>query len=161
VTAAAVSIVVLLVGLPLLAFWLGGLRSWSRLRPGRDADPWGDVVREHRLTAGEAATVTAAVNRGRRLEDERLRRAAVDLARQALAGSGWRAGGRVRRVVLLLVALWLLLQVVGIVIAVATRGLDDVPWVSVVALIGGAVALVAFRRRLRRAVQVNTGPPPD
>jgi hypothetical protein len=160
VTAAVVSIVLLLVGLPLLAFWLGGRRSWSRLRPGRGADPWGDLVREHRLTAGEAATVTAAVNRGRRLDDERLRRAAVDLAGQALAGSGWRAGGRGRRVVLLLLALWLLLQVVGIVVAVVTRGLDDVPWVSVVVLTAGAAAVVVFRRRLRRAVQVNSGPPP-
>ncbi|SFT55553.1 hypothetical protein SAMN05660657_01494 [Geodermatophilus amargosae] len=158
-TAAVVSIVLLLVGLPLLAFWLGGRRSWSRLRPGRGADPWGDLVRAHGLSAGEAAAVSTAVARGRRLDDERLRRAAVAHARQALSGLQWREATRGQRVLLVLVAVWLLLQVVGIAVRLVAGEPEDVSW-GVVAVLAVAVgATVVFRRRLHRAVALNSGPP--
>ncbi len=158
-TAAVVSIVLLLVGLPLLASWLGGRRFWSRLRPGRGPDPWGDLVRGHGLTAGEAARVQTAVSRGQRLDDERLRRAAADLAGSALSGLRWRGSGRGRRVLLVLVGLWLLLQVLGVLTALVRGGPGDVPWVTVVVLLSGAVAVVVLRRRLRRSLELNGGPP--
>ncbi len=159
-TAAVVSIVLLLVGLPLLAFWIGGRSGWSRLRPGRGPDPWGDVVRAHGLSAGEAARVQTAVSQGQRLDDERLRRAAADLAGAALSGLRWRETGRGRRVLLVLVAVWLLLQVVGVVVALVRGGPGDVPWLTVALLGGGALAVVVLRRRLRRALELNGGPPP-
>ncbi len=152
VTASVVSIV----GLPLLASWPGGRRFWSRLRPGRGPDPWGDLVRGHGLTAGEAARVRTAVSRGQRLDDGRLRRAAADLAGSALSGLRWRGSGRGRRVLLVLVGLWLLLQVLT---ALVRGGPGDVPWVTVVVLLGGVVAVVVLRRRLRRALELNGGPP--
>ncbi|WP_448639444.1 hypothetical protein [Geodermatophilus sp. URMC 63] len=159
-TAAVVSIVLLLVGLPLLAFWVGRRRFWSRLRPGRGPDPWGDLVRGHRLTAGEAATVRAAVARGQRLDDERLRRAAVDLARQEIAGLGprWRDGTRAQRLLLAVGAGWLVLAVVSVVVPLATGEPGDVPWTSVVLGAMGAGAVVLLRRRLRRAIDLNSGP---
>lgn len=42
--------VLLLVGLPLLAWGVSRWRGWSRLRPGREDDPWVDVQRRHRIT---------------------------------------------------------------------------------------------------------------
>jgi hypothetical protein len=114
-------------------------------------------MRAHRRTAGEAAQVGAAVSRGRRLDDERLRAAAVDHARRSLADLQWRTATRVRRVVLVLPALWLVLQVAGVVVTLVTGDLDDVPWSTVVALTGGAAAVVVLRRRMRRAPELDGG----
>ena len=72
------------VGLPLLAWWVAGRPYWSRLRPGAEPDPGRDLVRRHGLSAGEAARIAADVPRGLRLPDPRLRRAAVDRARELL-----------------------------------------------------------------------------
>ncbi len=69
----------------------------------------------------------------------------------------WRGTGR--RVLLVLVALWLLLQVVGVLTALVRCGPGDVSWLTVVVLLGGAVAVVVLRRRLRRALELNGGPP--
>ena len=69
-TAAVVSIVLLLVGLPLLAFWIGGRSGWSRLRPGRGPDPWGGVVRAHGLSAGEADPIGDGVPEADALEQQ-------------------------------------------------------------------------------------------
>lgn len=83
-TAPLVAVLVIAVGLPLLAWWVAGRPYWSRLRPGAEPDPWRDLVRRHGLSAGEAARIAADVPRGLRLPDPRLRRAAVDWARELL-----------------------------------------------------------------------------
>jgi hypothetical protein len=79
-----VSIAVLVMGVPLLVWWVGGRLFWGRLRPGADPDPWGDRMRRFGLTPGEAAQVESAVAWGVELHDDRLRRAAVTLAEEQL-----------------------------------------------------------------------------
>ena len=83
-SAALVVILVIAVGLPLVAWWIGGRRFWGGLRPGSETDPWGDLVRRHSLSAAEVARVATAVPRGRPLADPRLRPAAAELAAELL-----------------------------------------------------------------------------
>ncbi|MGY1689161.1 hypothetical protein [Geodermatophilus sp. SYSU D01105] len=83
-TSAIMVVVAILLGLPLLAWWLGNRRFWSRLRPGAERDPWGDAMRRFGLTPQDAARVESAVTWGRRMDDERLRRAAVAWARDLI-----------------------------------------------------------------------------
>lgn len=70
-TNALITVVAILLGLPLLAWWLGGRRFWARLRPGAEPHPWGDAMRRLGLTPREAAQVESAVAWGRRLVDSR------------------------------------------------------------------------------------------
>ena len=45
--------VAVLVGLPLLALGVSRWRGWSRLRPGREDDPWVDLQRRHHISPQE------------------------------------------------------------------------------------------------------------
>jgi hypothetical protein len=75
---------VLVVGLPLLAWRLGGRRFWGRSRPGAESDPWRDRMRRFGLTPVEAAQVESGMTGGAELRDDRLRRAAVTLAKEEI-----------------------------------------------------------------------------
>ena len=79
-TVGVVLVAVLLVGVPLAAWWLGSRGVWARRRSRPDADPLGDVVRAHRLRPAEIAQVERAVLEGGELTEPRLRAAVVDLA---------------------------------------------------------------------------------
>lgn len=162
VTVALISVLLILVGLPLLAWWAGGRGFWSRLRPGRGPDPWGDFLRAHRLSVPESLRVQTAVNRGTALDDDRLRRAAVDLAEQSLAQVGLfpARGSRGQRVLALLTVLWLALLVVGTVFAIVFGGLSDVPWLALVPAAVSFAGPLWRRRNLRRAIARNSGHPP-
>ena len=151
----------LLLGLALLAWWLGGRRSWGRLQPGRPVDPWGDLVRRHRLSATEQVQVQHAVSSGHALEDARLRRAAVDLAEQTSSQLrlSWSRGTRLQRVLLLLAVLWFVLLVTNVVAALAAGGPSDVPWLGIVTVAAVVGTPLWQRRTLRRAVELNSGPP--
>ena len=157
VTTAIVSVLLLLIGLPLLAWWLGGRRFWTRLQPGRGTDPWGDFVRRHRLSSAEQFRVQQAVSRGTALEGDRLRRAAVDLAEETSAQLrlSWADGSRVQRVFLLLAVVWFVLLVANTVFALARGGLSDVPWLGVVTVAAVVGSSLWQRRRLRRAIELN------
>ena len=150
-------------GLALLVRQLRREGYWTGLRARMDADPAAELLRRHGLAAGEAALVTAAVDRGRELDDPALRRAAVDLARLSLAryelrdprsapGSG---------LVVLLASGWGTLVVADGAFALAFGRFGDVNWFT---LLGAAFLFSSpIRRglRLQRAIALNadrTGP---
>ena len=141
------------VGLPALAWWVGGRSFWSRLRPGADADPWGDAMRRYRLSPAETARVEAAVNWGRRIDDVQLRAAAVAWARavleqQAARGprSSWQ-GAAVTVVVVL---------AIGAGIAWQVRRGEDFPWVLVVFWVAGGIFSYWAATAPQRAIRLNS-----
>ena len=157
---AGVTIVLILVGLPLLAWWLGGRRFWSRLRPGAERDPWGDVVRTHRLSPSEAPRVAHAVPRGVALDQPHLRAAAVDWAERLMEQETVRwPTTRRGRLLAGLAVLWFLGVVTLLVQRLVTGHPEDVNWMTVAIAVGFGVWAVRRRRALRRAVVVNSGPP--
>lgn len=158
------SIVFLLVGLPLLAWWVGGRHFWGRLQPGAEADSWGDYVRRHRLTAAEQIRIKSAVSRGQALDDERLRLAAVDLAEQTRdqLRLTWRSGSRLHRVVVLLAVVWFVLlvaRVVAALVSAVASGGPGVPWLGIVSIAAIVGVPLVQRRNLRRTIERNSGPP--
>ena len=116
-TAAWVIIGLLVLGLPLLAWWVGGRRVWGRLRPGAEPDPWRDAVRTQGLTAAEAGLLAREVPRGHRFDDPRLRRAAVDWAGTLLAQMTPRPRTRRGRVLFALALVW----AAGVVVLLLTK----------------------------------------
>ena len=89
---AVIVIVLIAVGLPLLAWWIGGRRFWARLQPRQEPDLYRQLVQRHHLRPAEVAQVESAVMWGRELADERLRAAVVDWARALLAAEEERRG---------------------------------------------------------------------
>ena len=157
-TVAWVALVLLLVGLPLAAWWLGGRRFWGRLRPGSEPDPYRELVRRHGLSPTEAAQVEGAVTWGRELQDPRLRAAVVDWAQSLQADARERSARHpwVRRVVVPLLAVLALVALAGLVHDVVTEGwsaLTDRVWTLVWVL-----ALAWALPRPRRAIRLNSSP---
>ena len=155
-TAAWVTVGLLVLGVPLLAWWVGGRRFWGRLRPGAEADPWRDAVRRHRLSAAEAARLAREVPRGSTFDDPRLRRAAVDWAETLLAQESPRPRTRRGRVLAALFVAWATCVIAYLVNRVLVGRPEDVNWVSVVAFSLFAVYAVRRRRGLRRTIALNS-----
>ena len=151
----------ILVGLPLLIWQLGRQGAWARLRTRLDADPATQLLRRHGLAGREAAAVTAAVERGRQLQDPVLRRAVVDLARLSLARDEPRRQqlSTGQRVVAVLVAVWVSLVVADAVFALAFGRFGDVNWLTLAG--AGLVVSSPVRRglRLHRAIELNADRP--
>ncbi|WP_100500190.1 hypothetical protein [Geodermatophilus chilensis] len=156
-TTSLIAVLVIAVGLPLLAWWVARRPYWSRLRPGAEPDPWRDLVRRHGLSAGEAARVATDVPRGLRLPDPRLRRAAVEWARELLDQEQLRLprNPRTRGVVVVLVIVWATTALGLLVFRIASGEGFDVDWFTVAVWIAAGVWGVRRRRALRRAVQLN------
>jgi hypothetical protein len=151
----------IVVGLPLLVWQLARRGAWSNVRTRLDADPATQLLRRHGLAGRDAAAVTAAVERGRQLEDPALRRAAVDLARLSLAREEprRRRASAGQRVVVVLVAVWVSLVVADAVFALAFGRFGDVSWLT---LIGAALVVSSPVRRglrLHRAIELNADRP--
>jgi hypothetical protein len=158
VTVAWIALAFLLVGVPLLAWWLGGRRFWSRLRPGSERDVYRELVRRHALTPTEAAKVEEAVNWGRELHDPRLRAAVVDWAQTLQADARERTARHpwVRRVLTPLVVGAGLLALAGVVQEVRSEGwsaLADHVWALLWLL-----PVVWSSPRPRRAIARNSDP---
>ena len=153
------ALAVLVVGLPLAAWWIGGWRFWGRATPGSERDVYREMVRRHALRPAEAAQVEGAVTWGRELQDPRLRAAVVDWA-QALQAEARERSARhpwVRRVALPVLVVAGVLAVAGLVHEVLTEGwaaLADHAWTVLWVLVVGWLA-----PRPRRAIARNSGPP--
>jgi hypothetical protein len=113
-----------------------------------------------RLLDEVRADVSSAVAGGRRLDDDRLRRAAVAMGKATLSqlGPRWREGTRAQRVALLLAVLWLMLLVIGVVLALATSDLSQVPRFGLVAAVAVIRVPVWQRRKVRQAIELNSAP---
>ena len=66
-----------------------------------------------------------------------------------------------QRVLLLLAVLWFVLLVTNVVLALAAGGSSDVPWLGIVTAAAVVGTPLWQRRTLRRAVELNSGPPPS
>ena len=141
----------LLVGVPVLAWWIGGRRVWGRLQTGAEADPWRAAMLEYRLTPQETATVESAVNWGRRLEEPRLRPVAVAWARAVLERKAARSSGRPTWQRLLLGILYVAVLGAGTFWLISDFG--EFPWwlllYWLLSLAGGAWVDGAPRRAVR------------
>ncbi|WP_369138274.1 hypothetical protein [Modestobacter versicolor] len=162
-SAAWVVIAVLLVGLPLAAWWVGGRSAfWSRAEARQVPDVHREMVRRHALRPAEAARVEAAVTWGRELEEPRLRAAVVDWAEARRAELvRWSLDHpRAAALRVWVLGLWATLTVAALVFAVVGNRWGDVPWVGAVWWCAGPVAGLFQRRALRRAVELNSDPVP-
>ncbi|MGY2129594.1 hypothetical protein [Blastococcus sp. SYSU DS0617] len=150
------TILLILIGLPLVAWWLGGRSFWSRARTGAERDLYREIVRRHGLRPAETPKVESAVTWGRRLDDPRLRAAAVDWATssQDEMAEYRRRNPLARRLMVGLLFLWLLL-VLGRALAAVVEG----RWGSAAWQLLWLATLVApmalFSWRMRRAVELN------
>jgi 4-amino-4-deoxy-L-arabinose transferase-like glycosyltransferase len=157
---AGVTIVLILVGLPLLAWWVGGRAFWSRPRPGGNEDLHRTIVLRHGLRPAEIPQVEGALTWGRQLADPRLRAAVVDWGQelQRLAAGQRAHRSRAGRVALGLLFLWLVLLLIGAVVAVVEQRWGDL--VRGLFLVAALVLPpLVFRRNLRRAVERNQDEP--
>jgi hypothetical protein len=165
VTAGIVAVVVIAVGLPLAAFWVGSRRFWSRLRPralatDRQGALYREVVLRHRLRPSEIAQVEGAVTWGRRLEDPRLRLAVVDWAQALRADADRRraAHPRRRRLLVVLLVVWVGAVVTAIALGIGTRDWGVLARTLFYALVFGLPGYLA-QRGPRRALELNSDPP--
>ncbi|SDE55275.1 hypothetical protein SAMN05660485_01054 [Blastococcus fimeti] len=157
---AVLAILLILVGLPLLAYWLGGRGVWSRLRPGAEADPWRDVVRRHRLSSSDAPRVAHAVPRGLALAEPHLRQAAVDWAERLIEQESVRwPTTRKGRLLAGAAVLWFVGVVAFLVQRLVTGRPEDVNWVTVAIVVGFGIGSVHRRRMLRRTIELNRDEP--
>jgi hypothetical protein len=141
---AVVILVVFFVGVAVLFVAL----SRPRFRDGRWGRPredhWGDWMRRHHLSAGEAGNVSNGVTKGLRYTDPRLRAAAVDWAGTILRTEFS------RRSTALLLGLYL-----GLTVMVAVRLPDDVDWVALVIWTAFSVVILRRRDAVRRSFEIN------
>ncbi|MQA34573.1 hypothetical protein [Modestobacter roseus] len=159
-----VALVVILLGLPLLAWWVSRRRMWSRLRPSPapDTSEWRvrrDIARRHELSPRETGEMESAVDAGRAVDDPRLRAATVEWARYRLDARAtqprWIEG---RWLPVLLIA-WGAGVVAHVVFAVAEGRWGDVNWLTAAAWVGWAVFGWRSRSGPQRALERNSGPP--
>ena len=157
---AGVTILLLLVGLPLLAWWVGGRAFWSRLHPRAFSDPWRDLVTQHRLSAADASRVAHAVPRGMALEQPHLRSAAAAWGERLIEQETLRWPRTLTgRIGAGLAVLWAC-GVIGFLLhRLLTGHPEDVNWGTVILYAGLALWFRRRRRLLRQAIERNQDQP--
>jgi hypothetical protein len=142
----------LLVGLPLVAV-LGARRLPPPRRRATRPDPLYELARHHRLQGSELLRVQDAVAKGRRVDDVRLRPAAVEYAHLVLRSQRSRWPAALQRRSWRYAALAAYLGLVAVVVVVAPGA------------IGGFVGPIALpflradqRRKARLALAANSDP---
>ena len=143
-----VVVVVLVVGLPLAAVWWSRRAFWSKARPGRRDDLFGDVMRQHGLSPSAMGRVENAVLWGKRLEDPRERAAVVARARASLPGP---SSTRWAKAVVWAAGIYLVLLVAGAVWATVEGRWGDLPWPVLLATV-----VVTSWNGPRRAIRRNS-----
>ena len=152
--AALIVIVVIAVGLPFLAWWVGGRRFWGRLQPAPVRFAPAELRARHRLTVLELIEVQRAAGAGQALDDPRLRAAAVDWSGHNLARLE-----RSRKLPEILMAAGAVLLLALVTIMAVT---DRWSWHPVFTLLLCVNLIVQgfiqrrLRSDLRRAVELNT-----
>ncbi|RFU19460.1 hypothetical protein D0Z06_21585 [Geodermatophilus marinus] len=148
--------VLVLVGVPLVAWRAGGRQAWRRSRTEADAYVPLEMKRRHDLQRGEVPVVERAATWGRELQDDRLRAAVVELAeRQTGPGGGRR-----------LLPLWLVVLfaafgavLVGFLVFSAAEGRWPWgTWLNLVVLGGYGVVGWRWQTGPGRAVRLNRAP---
>ncbi len=159
-TGAWVAVGLLLLGLPLLAWWVGGRRFWARLERLAGSDLYREMVLRHRLRPAEIAQVEGAVTWGRELQDPRLRAAVVDWARtlRAEQEERGRRHPRRRRVVWAICVVWLTVAVASLISRIVQEGwteVFDLWWMAL-----WLAVIVWTSRAPGRALRLNSRPAP-
>lgn len=160
--AGAGAVLLVLVGLPVLAWSLGRHSFWSR-RDAAEADaraPNLAIARRHQLSPAEVTTVEGAVAWGRRLDDDRLRAAVVEWAVEQQAAEKRRRDRRpvLRTGVLVLFTGCGTFLLGWVVFAIAQDRPGDVPWLAVAQWLVSAGVAAHRQRAPARAIQRNGGP---
>ena len=160
--AGILTVVLLLVGLPLLMFWVGGRRFWNRSYGTETGDLYRRMVLAHGLRPAEIAQVEGALTWGRELQDERLRAAVVDWAQelQRLVADRRRRHPTRRRVLLVALLLWAAVVLVIAGVQIAHGDIGPLIRIGVYALLLGWPGWLAARAP-QRAIERNSGPPSD
>jgi len=157
---AGLIIVLILVGLPLLAWWVGGRSFWSRLRPAADRDAWRELVQRHGLSSSDAPRVAHAAPRGMALDEPRLRAAAVDWAGRLIEQETVRwPMSRIGRFLAGAAVAWFLCICGFLLHRVLTGHPEDVNWGMVILYGGFAFWFRRRRRLLRRTIELNEDEP--
>jgi hypothetical protein len=153
----AISIAVIASGVPLFLWWLAQQRiryPWQG-RPSENPRPgW---LRRHELSAEEAETVARAVIRGEELDGERQRHAAAEWA-AILLRTGRPHHPRTRRILVGLLIAWALTVATLLVRSAVTGHAGDFNWFSLLLWVGLAASFAQRRRKVRRALVLNSAP---
>lgn len=157
--AGVLAVVVILVGLPLAAWWVGGRPFWTRTPAARAGDRYREMVLKHHLRPSEISQVEGAVTWGRELSDERLRAAVVDWAQSMQDDAARRRAAHPlrRRIMITILGVWGM----GILV-MAGLGIAHGNWASFLRLLVYAAAFsgagMLAARGPRRAIERNSGP---
>lgn len=153
-----VTVLVIAVGLPLLAWWVGSRPRWSREHAATmDAQAaQSALVRRHELSRDERAIVEKAATWGTAVPDTRLRSAVVEWAQLAQDAEASRPP--LRSWLVLLVVGWGTVLAAVVVFAVVGDDWGGVNWSSLLQWAAFAWFVHLRRRGPARAIARNSTP---
>jgi hypothetical protein len=151
--------VVVLVGIPWFAWWVGRRRFWSRQSSLLDPHVSRELIARHGLRPTDFALVERAATWGREVSGDRLRAAVVDLAARKVEAAGRRRPVPPWLVVLFVV--WGAGIAAYVVFAVAQGRWGDVNWFTAAWWVAAAVIGRRWRNGPERAMRRNGPRPPD